>query len=106
MRSTITQSVGVDISRDALDVAVHPAGESFRIANNPEGHRALIKRLKGFDNMRASGALMSYVRPTPFTCKATSGATTTRCATRLKSMGGRWRIVDGREPRSIGRRRT
>ena len=45
MRSTITQSVGVDISKDALDVAIHPAGESFRITNNPEGHRALIKRL-------------------------------------------------------------
>ena len=52
MRSTITQSVGVDISKDALDVAVHPAGESFRIANSPEGHRALIQRLKGFDIAR------------------------------------------------------
>jgi transposase len=52
MRSTITQSVGVDISKDALDVAVHPAGESFRIANTPEGHGALIQRLKGFDIAR------------------------------------------------------
>ena len=40
--------VGVDISKDTLDVAIHPGGESFRITNNPEGHRALIKRLKGF----------------------------------------------------------
>src|SRR5271169_6736473 len=30
----------------------HPAGESFRITNNPEGHSALIKRLKGFDIAR------------------------------------------------------
>jgi transposase len=52
MRSTITQSVGVDISKDALDVAVHPAGESFRISNDPQGHRALIKKLKGFDIAR------------------------------------------------------
>ena len=52
MRSTITQSVGVDISKDALDVAVHPAGESFRIPNDPQGHRALIKKLKGFDVAR------------------------------------------------------
>ena len=52
MRSTITQSVGVDISKDALDVAVHPAGESFRIPNDPQGHRALIKKLKGFDIAR------------------------------------------------------
>ena len=52
MRSTAAQSVGVDISKDALDVAIHPSGESFRITNNPEGHRALIKRLKGFDIAR------------------------------------------------------
>jgi transposase len=52
MRSTVAQSVGVDISKDTLEVAIHPAGESFRITNNPEGHRALIKRLKGFDIAR------------------------------------------------------
>ena len=52
MRSTVAQSVGVDISKDALDVAIHPGGESFRITNNPEGHRTLIKRLKGFDIAR------------------------------------------------------
>jgi transposase len=52
MRSTVAQSVGVDISKDGLDVAIHPAGESFRITNTPEGHRALIKRLKGFDVAR------------------------------------------------------
>ena len=52
MRSTAAQSVGVDISKDALDVAVHPAGESFRIPNDPQGHRALIKKLKGFDIAR------------------------------------------------------
>ena len=46
MRSTVAQSVGVDISKDTLDVAIHPGGESFRITNNPKGHRALIKRLK------------------------------------------------------------
>jgi hypothetical protein len=45
MRSTVAQSVGVDISKDTLDVAIHPGGASFRITNNPEGHRALIKRL-------------------------------------------------------------
>jgi transposase len=52
MRSTVAQSIGVDISKDALDVAIHPGGESFRITNNLEGHRALIKRLKGFDLAR------------------------------------------------------
>ena len=44
MRSTVAQSVGVDISKDALDVAIHPGGESFRITNNPEGHRALYQK--------------------------------------------------------------
>jgi len=52
MRSTVAQSVGVDISKDALDVAIHPCGESFRVTNNPEGHRTLIKRLKEFDIAR------------------------------------------------------
>ena len=52
MRSTVAQSVGVDISKDALDVAIYPGGESFRITNNPEGHHALIKRLKRFDIAR------------------------------------------------------
>ena len=28
-----------------VDVAIHPAGESFRITNNPEGHRALIEAM-------------------------------------------------------------
>jgi hypothetical protein len=27
MRSAVEQSVGVDISKDALDVAIHPSGE-------------------------------------------------------------------------------
>jgi transposase len=52
MASTIAQSVGVDISKDALDVAIHPEGKNFRIANTPEGHRALLKKLKGFEIAR------------------------------------------------------
>src|SRR5271170_2225024 len=52
MGATIVQSVGVDICKDALDVAIHPEGKGFRVANTPEGHRALIKRLKGFEIAR------------------------------------------------------
>jgi transposase len=52
MGSTIAQSVGIDISKDALDVVIHPEGKSFRIPNTPEGHRALIKRLRGFEIAR------------------------------------------------------
>src|SRR6185437_7795312 len=52
MASTIARSVGVDISKDVLDVAIHPGGESYRVTNNPEGHRAFLKRLKGFEIAR------------------------------------------------------
>jgi transposase len=37
--------VGIDVSKDRLDVHVHPAGESFAVARNAEGLDALIARL-------------------------------------------------------------
>ena len=43
---------GVDISKTAPDVAILLGGESFRVTNNPEGHRDLIKGLKGSDVAR------------------------------------------------------
>ena len=43
MKPALAQNVGVDIAKDTLDVAILPAGESFRLANDPGGHRALIK---------------------------------------------------------------
>jgi transposase len=52
MAPTVARNVGVDISKDTLDVAIHPEGESFRVANTAEGHRAFIKRLKGFEIAR------------------------------------------------------
>jgi transposase len=52
MGSTVAQSIGVDISKDALDVVIHPEGKGFRTPNTPEGHRALIKRLRGFEIAR------------------------------------------------------
>jgi transposase len=52
MGSTVARNVGVDISKDALDVAIHPEGKGFRVANTPEGHRALIQRLEGFEIAR------------------------------------------------------
>jgi len=45
MEPSITQNVGVDISKDFLDVAFYPPGKAERFANTPKGHRALIKRL-------------------------------------------------------------
>jgi transposase len=52
MTPTVARNVGVDISKDTLDVAIHPEGEGFRVANTPQGHRAFIKRLKGFEIAR------------------------------------------------------
>ena len=55
MKPALAQNVGVDIAKDTLDVAILPAGESsLRVANDPGGHRALIKRpsLNTFYNRR------------------------------------------------------
>jgi transposase len=37
--------VGIDVSKDRLDVHVHPACEAFAVARNAEGLDALIARL-------------------------------------------------------------
>jgi len=37
--------VGVDVSKDRLDVFVHPTGESFGLDNTESGHRALVEKL-------------------------------------------------------------
>ncbi len=37
--------VGIDVSKDRLDVHVYPAGESFAVARNAEGLDALIARI-------------------------------------------------------------
>ena len=42
MSDSIAQSVGVDISKDTLDVHLHPAGSARRFANTPKGRRVLI----------------------------------------------------------------
>ena len=48
MTSMIAQCVGVDISKDTLDVHVHPADLSRRFANNASGCSALIVWLRDF----------------------------------------------------------
>ena len=37
--------VGIDVSKDRLDVAVRPTGESFAVARNGAGIDELIERL-------------------------------------------------------------
>jgi transposase len=45
MKTTLAQNVGVDISKEALDVAFYPAGETARFCNDAKGLRALVKWL-------------------------------------------------------------
>jgi transposase len=37
--------VGIDVSKDHLDVHLRPQAESFRLANDPQGIAALVRRL-------------------------------------------------------------
>lgn len=46
MDHSTAQSMGVDVSKDFLDTALHPAGNTARFANDTQGHRALIAWLK------------------------------------------------------------
>ncbi len=39
--------VGIDVSKDTLDVGVLPEGKSFQVANDEEGHRLLAEQLRG-----------------------------------------------------------
>jgi len=39
--------VGIDVSRDTLDVYVRPTGEAWQVTNNTRGHTALAQRLRG-----------------------------------------------------------
>jgi transposase len=48
MHSTIAQSAGTDISKEVLDVHLHPSGIARRFPNNAAGIRALIGWLGGF----------------------------------------------------------
>ncbi|MFZ5698851.1 MAG: IS110 family transposase [Pseudomonadota bacterium] len=48
MTHCIAQNVGVDISKDWLDVHLHPDGACRRFGNDPAGHKALLKWLGGW----------------------------------------------------------
>ncbi len=48
MSDTLAQSVGVDISKDTLDVHLHPAGAARRFANTRAGRSGLITWLTSF----------------------------------------------------------
>jgi transposase len=39
--------VGIDVCKDGLDVYLHPVGQTFRVANSPEGLKVLKRRVAG-----------------------------------------------------------
>jgi len=44
--ATAALCVGIDVSKAALRVAVHPTGERWQVANDSGGVRQLVKRLQ------------------------------------------------------------
>jgi transposase len=48
MAAIMPQTLGVDISKDSLDVHLYPEGRTHRFANDRKGHSALIAWLAGF----------------------------------------------------------
>lgn len=40
-----TLFIGIDVSKDTLEVACLPSGQSFRVPNTPQGHRKLLETL-------------------------------------------------------------
>jgi len=39
-------TAGIDVSKDRLDVAVHPTGQEFSVSNDAAGWRVLVRRLR------------------------------------------------------------
>jgi transposase len=50
--------VGIDVSKKHLDVAVRPSGKELRVANDPEGHLAVVNLL------RELGSVLAVIEPT------------------------------------------
>ena len=50
-------TVGIDVSKDHLDVATLPTRETYRVNNDPSGHAALIERLRVTPDLESHGFL-------------------------------------------------
>ena len=46
MDQSLSPFVGIDVSKDRLDVAVLPSGESWPTANQDEDIQSLVKRIR------------------------------------------------------------
>ena len=47
MDEKIEINVGVDVSKEKLDISVRPLRERFTVTNDPGGHEELVRRLAG-----------------------------------------------------------
>jgi transposase len=48
MSELIKQWIGIDVSQDHLDIAIHPLGNSFRVARDDTGHSELVHQLSAY----------------------------------------------------------
>jgi len=57
--------VGIDVSKDSLDVHLRPSGEAFKVSRDPEGLDQLVQRLTPLDPaliaLEATGGFESIV---------------------------------------------
>jgi transposase len=49
MSEPIKQWIGIDVSQDHLDIAIHPLGNSFRVTRDAAGHSELGHRLSAYE---------------------------------------------------------
>jgi transposase len=83
------QFVGIDVSKDSLDVAASPSGRSWRVPNSPAGHKRLVREL-------------SALKPSLAVLEA-SGGFELPAADALEAGSIRVRIVNPRQVRDFAR---
>lgn len=81
--------VGIDVSKSKLDVRIEPLGESFQVANDDEGIKALCSRL-------------SKLAPTLIVMEATGGLET-HAASELAARGLCLAVVNPRQVRDFAK---
>ena len=75
MSKTSTTAAGIDIAKEHLDIAVHGCGQSWRVANAPEGFAELVRLMRahqvGRIGLEATGGyerdVVTYLRAEGFT---------------------------------------
>lgn len=81
--------IGIDVSKDALDIAALPGGEAWRTANDPPGIDALVARL-------------AALRPALVVLEAT-GRYEAACAAALAAEGVPVAVVNPRQVRDFAK---